>query len=149
MQFLTQILLLHIWLMSGLRTNFARRLALPSSHALTSAQRLLASRHHSRVSTNVLCRSRAGLGRGYLCLACGPSAAFFIGHITKDYSNNGATNSFVPSENNRAVPGSLTFTFTFLFLLLLLFFPIDARRCESLCGRGYKNMMSISYTEFL
>lgn len=33
MQFLTQILLLHIWLMSGLRTNFARRLASPSCHA--------------------------------------------------------------------------------------------------------------------
>lgn len=79
------------------------------------------------VSANVLCRSRAGLGRGYLCLACGPGAAFFIGHITKDYSNNGATNSFVPSENNRAVPGSLTFTFpftfTFLFLFRLLFPP--------------------------
>lgn len=63
----------------------------PLAVAVTVASRPMSC----RAGTVVIC-----------AFACRPSAAYFIGHITKDYSNNGAANSFAPSESNRAVPGS-------------------------------------------
>lgn len=70
----------------------------------------------------------------FFLFACGPTAAYFIGHITKDYSNNETTNlptcSQFPAPSS-PVPSSCL--------------PLEVQRYESLCLRGYKNMMSISY----